>query len=119
MKMGMINSEFWIEDDEYVAMNIHDGLKKEFPEAFYKNYREEVERVIIETLHENNYWVFKRTKKGTSLWARLSAPILLIVALLMLMSLPIKWIFTGNTYFPLDKYPATRWLKTWFNKAGM
>lgn len=87
-------------DPNEVASKIVEKLTKEG----YKNLDWKV-REIIEEILQYDYTVMKWTPitKPKPLW-RLTIPFFLISWLLLIIFIPIKWMFTGTSYYDPKKF---------------
>ncbi len=67
---------------------------------------------IVDNLRGSGLGVVSQESKPKPFWVRLSLPFGLILLLLLLVTLPIKFMFTGTWGYKLE------WLSNWFKALG-
>ena len=67
---------------------------------------------IVDHLRGSGLHLIKEQKTETKIWVRFTLPIAFVVFLIMLLSLPIRFMFTGSWYYDNQK------IANWFRAVG-
>ena len=95
---------------------IAEFIKKQLDFDFTEAQRNYMSEVLAEHIRKSNLIIYRRKKKYSNFWFRLTTPLFMITCLFVWLSLPIVFILTGRWGYDIKK---VQWFINWMSKLGL
>lgn len=117
MKQLFQENSSWVD----FHMQLKKTLRKSRNDATYYFAINDLEEAIRDVVIDNDYELFQKPQKETTLLIRLSVIPFVMLLLLLFVTLPVKWILTGKRYslHSTSKNRFNRFVYKWGCKLGL